>query len=226
MVADIYEQASGVPRHLEQRYGVRVEIKHLVTGDYDVGAGALIERKTVRDFHLAIIRGRFWPQVGRLRKAARFPYLLLEGDEIDKGGLTPASVRGACLALTDLGITVLRSIDPLDSASWLARLAHRRQSAPCRDRPVYAQRPKRTAKAAPAEAALASIPSVSHAVARSLLNRFGSLAAVVDADEAAWREVPGIGPRRARALAEAFYSQHGTSHSSPQEEWQKEHPAT
>ncbi len=226
VVADIYEEPSGVPRHLAERHGISVEIKRMVSGDYDVGAGALVERKTVRDFHLAIIRGRFWPQVGRLRKAARFPYVLLEGDDIDSGGLTAAAVRGVCLALTDLGITLLRSVDGLDSALWLTRLAHRRQATLSRDRPVYAQRPKRLAKTRPAEAALASIPGMSRAAARSLLVQFGSLAAVVDANEVAWREGSGIGPRRARALARTFYSQHGASHSSPREEWQREHPAT
>lgn len=216
IVADVREEPSGVPAHLAI-HGVDVEIERLANGDYDVGGGALVERKTVRGLHLAIVRGTFWPQLGRLRRAARLPYLLVEGEHLDNGPLTPAAVRGACLALTDLGLTLLRSEDAADSAHWLTRLAHRRRSAPSKDRPPYAQRPKRDLRTRAAEVALTCAPGMSRPAARALLRRFGSLAAIVNADEAAWREVRGIGPRRARALAATFYSQHGTSDSSPEE---------
>jgi ERCC4-type nuclease len=40
--------------------------------------------------------------------------------------------------------------------------------------------------------------------ARALLKHFGSVANVVNAEQAAWEEVPGIGPTRATALAATF----------------------
>lgn len=49
---------------------------------------------------------------------------------------------------------------------------------------------------------LASIPGISSSSARALLDRFASVAAVVAAGPEQWREVPGIGPDRARALGE------------------------
>ena len=55
-----------------------------------------------------------------------------------------------------------------------------------------------------AEALLAAVPGISTACARALLERFGSVAAVVAADPAEWLAVPGIGPERARALADAL----------------------
>jgi ERCC4-type nuclease len=51
---------------------------------------------------------------------------------------------------------------------------------------------------------LAAVPGVSTASARALLDRFGSVAAVVAAGPDEWLTVPGIGPDRARALAETF----------------------
>jgi len=48
------------------------------------------------------------------------------------------------------------------------------------------------------------VPGISTTSARALLERFGSVAAVVTADPAEWLTVPGIGPERARALEETF----------------------
>lgn len=51
---------------------------------------------------------------------------------------------------------------------------------------------------------LAAIPGISSSSARALLERFGSVAAMVAAGPEQWREVPGVGPDRARALEETL----------------------
>jgi DNA excision repair protein ERCC-4 len=205
VVADIHERQSGVPHLLRER-GANVRVKGLRVGDYHLPSGAIVERKTVRGMHLGIVGGTFWPQLGRLRKNARLPYLLVEGCDLDTGPLSPAAVRGACLALGDRGITVLRSADPSDSALWLYRLAKRRQHAPTRQRPAYAQRPKAEPGIHAAEAMLASVPGISTVSARALLTRFGSVAAVLAAEPNDWEAVAGIGPQKAKFLAETLRS--------------------
>lgn len=105
IVADIHERPSGVPALLSER-GVTVDLRHLNAGDYQLPGGAMVERKTVRGLHAAIVAGTFWPQIGRLRASARFRYVLVEGDCIDSGPLSPAAIRGAILALTDLAVVV------------------------------------------------------------------------------------------------------------------------
>jgi DNA excision repair protein ERCC-4 len=102
IVADVHERESGVPRLLSDAR-VNVEIKSLPSGDDVVGDGAIVERKTVRGMHAAIIAGTFWPQIGKLRQAARLSYLLIEGNDLDNGPLTPQAIRGACLAVAELG---------------------------------------------------------------------------------------------------------------------------
>jgi hypothetical protein len=49
------------------------------------------------------VTGRLWVQLGGLRKEARYPFLLVEGADIDDGPLSPASLRGACLRRCALG---------------------------------------------------------------------------------------------------------------------------
>ena len=198
VIVDVYERESRLRRALEE-LGIELETRRLPIGD-DVAGHALVERKSVRDLHLAIIAGRFWPQVGRLRRAPAVPYLLVEGEDIDAGPLRPASVRGALLAVGELGIHVVRAASPKDSALWLQILGLRRRRR-ARSTPRYAQRPPIDDAD---EAMLAAVPGISTMSARALLDRFGTVADVMTAGPENWLSVPGIGPKRAAALTEAI----------------------
>ena len=203
IVADTFELPSGIPGVL-RRSDVHVEVRRLPTGDYDLGGGVLVERKTVADLHLSLQRGRLWGQVGRLRTQARLPYLLVEGVDLDNGPLVPTAVRGACLGVIGQGVPLIRTNDPADSAAWLRLLSARVGGVRLpRDRPVYAQRLKPPIELVP-EAMLASVPGISVIGARALLERFGSVSQVVSAEDAEWLEVRGIGPQRAAVLRAAI----------------------
>ena len=209
IVVDVHERQSGIADTLRE-LGAEVEITALPAGDYAVGANTLIERKGVLDLHAAVLKGRLWPQLGKLRAACAFPYLLVEGTDIDCGPLHHNGVRGACLAVIDQGIALLRSGYQRDSALWIHRLAVRCQEVePAADRPAYAQRPRPKPGDETAEAMLAAVPGISTTSARALLERFGSVAGVVAADPVEWLSVPGIGPERARALEETFTLRRG-----------------
>jgi ERCC4-type nuclease len=208
LIADTHERESGIPRALA-RLGFSVRIEPLAAGDYAIGADVLVERKSVLDLHAAIMAGRFWTQMGKIRRASPFPFLLVEGDDLDSGPLGAKAVRGACIAVIHQGIRLLRTSSRDDSVLWLERLAVRSAKFAAVDRPRYAQQPKRVSADGP-EAMLAAVHGISTAGAHALLRQFGSVANVVAAGKEAWREVPGIGPKRAKALAAAF-SQPGPS---------------
>jgi DNA excision repair protein ERCC-4 len=143
IVVDVHERPSGVPDALCD-LGYDLQIKSLRSGDYAIDDLALIERKTVRGLHLSLVQGRLWPQVGRLRRAAPWRYLLVEGESLYDGPLTPEAVRGLLITIDELGIGVIHSRDPTDSAAWISRIAVRRRGDRRRiDRPQYAQRPQR-----------------------------------------------------------------------------------
>ncbi len=108
IIVDVHERQSGIADTLTE-LGVEVDIAALPAGDYAVGADTLIERKRVLDLHAAVLKGRLWPQLGKLRAACAFPYLLVEGTDINRGPLHHNAVRGACLAVIDQGIALLRS---------------------------------------------------------------------------------------------------------------------
>lgn len=68
ITADVHERASRVPELLKE-LGLCVELGSLSRGDYKIGEQTVVERKTVDDLHLSIVRGRFWPQIRKVRAA-------------------------------------------------------------------------------------------------------------------------------------------------------------
>lgn len=190
-------------RSLLSEIGAHVRVERLAVGDYVVADGCIVERKHVVDLHDSLLRGRLWPQLGRLRVCAAEPYLLVEGVTL-RGPIRPDGIRGALLAAAELGVTVIRSVDRSDSAFWLYRLAHRRQVAGRRRiRPRYAQRPKSPADEV-AAAMLSAVPGISYVTARSLLARFESIAGLLGVPSTEWRTVRGVGRERCNALAAAL----------------------
>ena len=202
VIADVFEQASGVPAALA-RLDLRVVVEPLPAGDYRIGDEILIERKTVPDLHGSLGRNRLWAQLGRLRDAAAYPYLLVEGTDLDTGPRHPNAIRGALLAVADSGIALLWSRDLDDTALWIHRLAlrHARRAA-ATSRPSATRRTFQPAPLAdPRLGVLAAVPGISTETAKTLLDRFGSIEHLVAAGPDQWATVGGIGTVRAHALA-------------------------
>ncbi|HEU5362067.1 MAG TPA: ERCC4 domain-containing protein [Gaiellaceae bacterium] len=200
IVVDVHERRSGVPAALAA-IGVDVRLRTLPVGDYAIDELALIERKSVTDLHVSLIQGRLWQQLGRLRRAAPWRYLLVEGKSVYDGPLPQSAVRGLMVAVDDLGVAVIRSLDHADSAAWIERIARRRRGESRRvDRPPYAQRPQRPAQVSPPERALAAAEGVSTVTARKLLEEFGSLTNVLLAPPDALQRVDGVGVQRAESI--------------------------
>ncbi|MBD0330503.1 MAG: hypothetical protein ICV64_10440 [Thermoleophilia bacterium] len=152
----------------------------------------------MKDLHHSVAQGRFWRQLGALRDSCATPYLVVEGRTLDAGQLSPAGVRGVCVAVMDRGVRLVRSDGTADTARWLVRIAVRNHRDRDRDRPAYGQRPP--ASESPAECALAAVPGISVAGARALLECFGSVARVASATSQELAAVPGIGHTKATAI--------------------------
>ena len=200
-----------MPDELE-RLGAMVVYSQLRYGDYDLGSGVRVERKQIRDLHLTLVNGRYWRQIGNLRREASWPVLLIEGDLLADGPVTTEAIRGVYLATIEQSVSVIRSSDASDSAAWLWRLALRVQRRRHRHRPRFAQLPQAPPDDV-ATAMLAAVPGISSVTARSLLCAFGGVSGVVAATVDEWREVPGMGERRCAALARALGATPSTSPS-------------
>jgi DNA excision repair protein ERCC-4 len=196
--ADLCERRSGVPEAL-RALGVEVGERVLPIGDYSV-PGCLIERKEASDLHASIISGRVWRQLGKLRRSGDWIYLSIEGESLFHGPLSAEAVRGALLAVSDLGVPQIWSRDADDTAHWIRRIVLRRSVPRVRNRVPYAMRPPRPPDVDPAEQALTAAQGISTVTARALLDRFGCLTDVLLAPHSALTAVPGIGEKRALAI--------------------------
>jgi ERCC4-type nuclease len=195
---DVREPRPGVPDALDA-LGIRYESVRLEHGDYAYGAHWAIERKTVRGLHLSVQSGRLWRQLLALRRCGPRPYLLVEGRVLGAGPLPAEAIRSVLLSALDLGVSILASNDAAESASWIERLIQRAEASE-RTRTDLVLRRALSDPEDPAVAALSAAAGISTVTANALLRRFGSLAGVASASLTDLTALPGIGPKRARAL--------------------------
>jgi DNA excision repair protein ERCC-4 len=195
IVADVYERRSGMIDALEA-HNVAVEIAALSVGDYRIGT-SLVERKTVYDLHSTLRERRLWTQLANLRSTGLKPYLLVEGRSLDVGPLADAAIRGALLIAMDQRVRVLRALDVEEAALWLIRIAQQRHRRPSSEQ-------SQTHATTDPASVLACVRGLGPRTARTLLDEFGTIAAVVRAEPQELARVRGIGPRRASVLHEVL----------------------
>jgi ERCC4-type nuclease len=200
VVFDHREVRSGIPDALAAA-GIELKPEQLPAGDYVLSDRLVVERKTGADLAASIKDRRLFEQIGRLKASFDAVVLVVEGEPVH---ISEASWQGALARALASGASLLRTADSDETAIWLARF-HRLEGKPpteVRGRPL----PRRPTGdlGDVAEDVLRCLPGISSVGARRLLEHFGSLHAVFNADERALRAVPGIGPIRSGALFRLF----------------------
>ena len=214
VVADQRELDSHIARDLSTREGVETRLETLAVGDYVLSDRVVVERKSVEDFLDTLVgddRSMF-EQVG---DAARFyarPVVLLEGERLyEARNVHPNAVRGALASLAvDFGASVLRTDDPDGTADLLEVIARREQEADDREVSVHGEKGGKTL-AEQQEYVVSSVAEVGPVTARALLEHFGSVEAVMTADEEALRAVDGVGEVTAERIREVTGSDYAGS---------------
>jgi DNA excision repair protein ERCC-4 len=94
----------------------------LTVGDYVVGAGVLVERKTYADFAMSLVDGRLFPQAAALARSPHRPVVLLEGPKPSRmPDVHPHALKGAIVSLAVMWrLPVVHARDPED-ALWVLR---------------------------------------------------------------------------------------------------------
>ena len=204
VLVDDRERSSGVPETLEAMDDVRVEIKRLPLGDYQIDQRLLIERKTLNDFAVSVLDGRLFKQMTNLAMSPQKSVLLLEGGShaLQRTGMRREALQGALITISlILGIPVLRAMDPEESARLMIYAA--RQTARAVEgglhRPGYRPKGKRNRQLF----ILQGLPGVGPKRAAQLLERFGSVRGVVDASLEELRSTSGIGRDTAQSIKSA-----------------------
>lgn len=205
IIVDDREGRSCVLEALQASGGFDITVQRMAVGDYLVDDRLLFERKTLPDLALSIQSGRLFRQALALASAAGGshlrPALILEGTSADLRdcGMAWAAIQGAVVTVSlFIGLPVLRARSPAETVRTLLYAArHLRQARAIAQGalPRHGRRPK--GKAALQRHLLQGLPGIGPGRADRLLEHFGSVRAVVTADQDVRASVTGIGARTA-----------------------------
>jgi ERCC4-type nuclease len=220
VVVDDRESTGAVLAALQQREGVQVRVERLPVGDYLVDDALLFERKTLQDLAASIKDGRLFAQGLRLANAPLRSALILEGSSRDlvDSRMRREAIQGALVTLAlFLGIPLLRSMDAEETASLILFAARQGRAFAAGALPRKGKRPR--GKPRVQSRILQGLPGIGPERARRLLERFGSIEAVMAAPASELACVTGIGMATAEsirwAVQEAAGGYSGTDGGDP-----------
>jgi Fanconi anemia group M protein len=196
---DYREQASGIPDLLKGSPNVEVSVESLIVGDY-WASGTIIERKSCADLFHSLIDGRLHRQLDALRMSSHRPILLIEGGAPQAlTQLAPGAMRGL-IATVSVGyrIPIIWSKGVEDSARWIVLIAKRYQVRSATKIRPSALKPSKVRDQQ--IFILSSLPGIGAHRAVKLLDRFGTVRAVLSAGHDELLEVSGIGPHQAAGI--------------------------
>jgi ERCC4-type nuclease len=208
IIADDREHKSEVIKLLAGIENVAVRIRRLPIGDYQVDFRAIVERKTIKDFALSIIDGRLFKQMIRLANSTFMGVLILEGtvSKTAELGITREAMQGALITVSlILGIPVLRSKDSAETAKLIVYIGRQIESIAIGGVHRHGYRPKNKRKRQ--LFILQGLPGIGPERAGRLLDKFGSVAAVISADSDELQAVYGIGKNVADKIKWAISEQ-------------------
>jgi Fanconi anemia group M protein len=200
IIADCRENAEELIGLLESRYGFDIVEKQLSLGDYFIAPDTIVERKTVADFAISIIDGRLFRQAYLLAECAENPLIIIEGETFDGLNVPINAIKGALISLAQsFRLPVLRTKNQKDSAWYINQLDMQRQRIGKNKGSLHLYNPKKidTQK----QYVLRAFPGIGPKLAKSLIDHFGTIRAIVNADEKEIAMAPGIGKAKASKIS-------------------------
>ncbi|MEM4244743.1 MAG: DEAD/DEAH box helicase [Candidatus Nanoarchaeia archaeon] len=198
VLVDSREKSSNVVKELVN-LGVDVSMQNLPVGDYVISDRIGIELKTKEDFVNSLIDKRLLAQIKELRNNFESPLLIIEGEEdiyaIRK--VHPNAIRGMLSSIAiDYNVPIIYTKNPKDTAEFIHTIARREQEGKEKEFPLRLERKPLTTKEQQ-EYIVESLPGVGPSLAKSLLNKFGSVSNVFNASKDELQEVNNLGPKKA-----------------------------
>jgi len=185
---------------LLRREGILVERRRIEVADYLVGMKACIERKSLNDFVKSIYDGRLFDQVDQMKDSCEVVIILVEEPLFSINQRARPHYLGALSSLALRGVSIIHVSSMEDTARFLVYLARKIEGNRPSIIPVRKRRRLRSWEEA--YSVLVSFPSIGPKSAERLLNEFGTLREVFNADFFRLKRV--VGEARARKILEVL----------------------
>ncbi|TFG26332.1 MAG: DEAD/DEAH box helicase [Promethearchaeota archaeon] len=199
VICDNRETASPVVRFLSLM-GVDLKLEQLVVADYIISQRVGIERKSAQDFNDSIKDGRLFTELIDLNKNFERSILIIEGDPFLNSNLNIKALYGAITSIIlNLGITVYRTHDAKETATFLYHLAKKEQTESKGDVKLRFEK-------APIDLShllefiIAGVPGVNSLRAKNLLREFKTLQSIFNSDIPDLTKVDNIGKKIAQEI--------------------------
>lgn len=211
---DHREAKSGVVRELSN-LGVKMKFSTLDVADYQISEDIGVERKSAQDFTSSIIDKRLYKQAKDLSEQFSKPVIIIEGENMYAGGLHPNAVRGSLASLAiDYSIPIIPTRSPEDTAAMIYRLAMRELEKGSMDVPLRTEK-KPLSLQEQQIFIIESLPNVGPVTARKLLEKFGSVKGVINAEKDELTQVEGIGKVIAQKILDVIDSDFMSRRAAP-----------
>ncbi|MGM0448217.1 MAG: DEAD/DEAH box helicase [Methanobacteriota archaeon] len=211
VVVDQRELDSSIAKDLSTRDGLVTRLETLAVGDYVLSDRVAVERKSAADFVDSMLDAdrSMFEQVGELSRAYARPVMVVEGTNLyGQRDIDPNAIRGALASLAvDFDVSVLRTEGEEDTTELLVTIAKREQETRDREVSVHGEKTTKT-RAEQQEYVVSSIADIGPVTARTLLEHFGTVEAVMTAPEDDLLEVDGVGPVTAERIREVVGSEY------------------
>ncbi|MBS3781558.1 MAG: DEAD/DEAH box helicase family protein [Candidatus Thermoplasmatota archaeon] len=199
ITVDNREQNSRVVENLSKK-NIKIQTAQLSVGDYIISENSAVERKEVSDFLESVTDGRLFSQARALRNNYQQPVMILEGEGLfERRNINENAIYGALSSLAcDFRIPVLYTKNEDETASLLSAMLKRKEKK--KDTSAVRKKKKSMSTRDRKKYILEGLPSISGVLAERLLEHFGSVRDVFQADEEELQEVEGIGPSTAEKI--------------------------
>lgn len=206
IVADSRETNSSVVQNLDLDEDVNVKVENnMEVGDYVVSNNMVIERKDVDDFYDTITGDRsLFDQVRNMTNSYEKSVLLIEGDHrnLYSKNIHPNAIRGVlATAVSDFDTTIIESVDEEDTSGILKYLAKKEQDDETTKVNQHGNKDTGSLTSRQ-EYIVSSVEGIGPKTAEELLDEFGDIISIVNAETDDLQDVEGIG----EVTAENIYS--------------------
>ncbi|MFW9987977.1 MAG: ERCC4 domain-containing protein, partial [Candidatus Odinarchaeota archaeon] len=199
IICDNRETASPVVRALSLM-GVNLKLEQLQVADYIISERVGIERKSAKDFNDSIIDGRLFSELTELGKNFSRPIIILEGNPFKVSNISENALYGALTSIIiNLGISIYKTENSIETAQFLYHLAKREQSfTKSKLKLRFDKAPIETSRLL--EYIVAGIPGVNTLRAKSLLKELKTLQNIFLSDIPDLTKIENIGKKIAQEI--------------------------